>query len=119
MALHTSPQYVAGDFRLPIQVQRPDYVSDGVGGQITTWLVHLDSILCAVENKQGSEPYGDKATGRVRTFQKFVFTTWYGYDIQQTDRILFQGLLYNIRQVNNLKLLNKFLQIEADAGVEQ
>lgn len=119
MTLHRPLPYTAGDFRFPVTIQRPVYSDDGAGGQITTWTTHLASILCAVENKTGSEPYGDKSDGRVRTFQKFLFTTWFGYDIKQTDRVLFQGLLFNIRQVNNLKLLNKFMQVEADAGVEQ
>lgn len=119
MALQRSPLYVAGDFRFPVEVQRPVYGDDGAGGQTTTWTVHVPVVMCAVDNKTGSEPYSDKASGRIRTFQKFVFTTWYGVDIVPTDRLLFQGLLYNIRAVNNLKLLNKFLQIDADAGVEQ
>ena len=119
MANQRSPLYVAGDFRMPVTVQRPVYGDDGAGGQTTTWTTHIATVMCAVDNKQGSEPYSDKAFGRLRTFQKFLFTTWYGVDIVQTDRLLFQGVLYNIRAVNNLKLLNKFLQIEADAGVEQ
>lgn len=119
MTLHRSVPYVAGDFRFPINVDRPVYEDDGVGGQTIRWTRTITNLLCAVENKQGSEPYGDSASGRIRTFQKFVFTTWWGVDILQTDRITFDGVLYNIRQVNNLKLLSKFLQIEADAGVEQ
>jgi head-tail adaptor len=119
MALQKSLQFVAGDFRFPVEVQRPDYVPDGSGGQKTAWLTAIPVVFCAVTNKQGSEPYSDQGSGRVRTFQKFLFTTWYGVDIRQTDRLFFQGLYYNIRQVNNLNLLNKFLQIEADAGVEQ
>ena len=119
MAQQRSPLFCAGDFRFPATIERPVSVDDGVGGQTITWTTHIATIFCAVENKAGSEPYGDKSTGRIRTFQKFLFTTWWGHDIQQTDRVLFQGLLFNIRQVNNLNLLNKFMQIEADAGVEQ
>lgn len=119
MVLQRSPLYSAGDFRMPVTVQRPSYSDDGAGGQTTVWNDHIVNLMVAVENKTGSEPYSDKGEGRVRTFQKFIFTTWWGYDVQQTDRIVFQGLNFNIRQVNNLKLLNKFLQIEADAGVAQ
>lgn len=119
MALQKSPQYSAGDFRFPVTVQRSTSVDDGAGGQTVTWANHIAIVMCAVENKKGSEPYGDKSEGRIRTFQKFIFTTWFGPDIVETDRLLFQSRLYNIRQVNNIKLLNKFLQIEADSGVEQ
>jgi SPP1 family predicted phage head-tail adaptor len=109
----------AGEFRFPVEVQRPSYTDDGSGGQNKTWPTVIPVVFCAVENRQGSEPYGDKDKGRIRTFQTFSFTTWWRDDIQVTDRLLFQGTLFNIRRINNLDLRNKFLQIIADSGVEQ
>lgn len=111
--------YTSGEFRFPVEVQRATSTPDGSGGQNLVWGTHIAVVMCSVENKQGSEPYGDKDKGRIRTFQTFLFTTWWRDDIVQTDRLLFQGTLFNIRQVNNLSLRNKFLQLVADAGVEQ
>jgi SPP1 family predicted phage head-tail adaptor len=111
--------YTAGEFRFPVTIERPQYGDDGSGGQSTVWVTHIENLMCAVENRQGSEPYSDSGAGRVRTFQKYIFTTWFRTDIEQTDRIRFQGDLFNIRNTNNIQLRNKFLQIEADAGVEQ
>jgi head-tail adaptor len=55
----------------------------------------------------------------VRTFQSYAFSTWWRTDIQQTDRLSFQGNLFNIRAINNVELRNKFLVIVAESGVEQ
>lgn len=111
--------FTAGEFRFPVTVERPVSGPDGSGGQTVTWTTHIPVLWCSVENKQGSEPYGDKSTGRVRTFQKFLFTTWWRDDIEQTDRLIFQGVKFNIRNTNNIQLRNKFLQLEAESGVEQ
>ena len=110
--------WTAGDMRWPVDVERPNYVADGSGGQVTTW-AFSSTIRCAVEAPSGSEPYGDASTGRVRTFQSFRFATWYGADVLATDRLSFQGVYWNIRQINNIDLANKFLEIVADCGVEQ
>lgn len=110
--------YTGGEFRFPVVVQRPTYAPDDSGGQTTTWS-DIAMVYCAIDNKSGREPYGDGSTGRVRTEQQFAFTTWWRDDIQQTDRLVYDNKYWNIRQLNNLQLRNKFLQIVAEAGVEQ
>jgi head-tail adaptor len=111
--------YSAADFRFPVEVKRPTETPDGSGGFNVVWNTVIPVLMCAIENKTGREPYNDQGAGRIRTFQKFLFTTWWGHDIQQTDKLVHQGVQFNIRQVNNLHLRNKFMQIEAESGVEQ
>lgn len=110
--------YTGGEFRLPVVVERPTYTPDDMGGQVTVW-TQVASFFAAIENDSGSEPYGDGSTGRVRTAQTYKFTTWWRSDILQTDRLVYDGIKWNIRRINNLSLRNKFLQIVAEAGVEQ
>lgn len=113
-----SPPYTAGEFRFPVDVQRASSADDGSGGQNIVWQTAL-TMMCAVENAQGDEAYSDKALGRVRAVQTFKFTTWWRDDVLVTDRLIFQGQQFNIRQVNNWLLRNKFLQLVAESGVEQ
>jgi len=113
-----TPDYSGGEFRFPVVVQRPIYTPDDSGGQETSWSDQF-TIFCDIDNAGGSEPYGDGSTGRIRTQQTFNFTSWWRDDIQQTDRLAYNGLFWNIRQINNLNLRNKFIQIKAEAGVEQ
>lgn len=114
-----TPDYSGGEFRFPVVVQRPTYTPDDSGGQVTVWNDIIPEMFCAIDNAGGSEPYGDGSTGRIRTQQMFNFTTWWRDDIQQTDRLIYGGLSWNIRQINNLNLRIKFIQIKAEAGVEQ
>lgn len=111
-------QHDAGEFRFPVEVWKSASVDDGSGGQSTTFAKSF-IIFCKIENKTGSEPYGDSSSGRIRTFQKFMFTTWFRPDLSQTDQLRFEGNKFNIRQLNNLDLRNKYIQIECDSGVEQ
>jgi SPP1 family predicted phage head-tail adaptor len=111
--------WTAGEFRFPISVQRATSVSDDAGGAILTWSQYVALIWCAVEQQSGSEPYADSQAGRIRDKQTTRFTTWWRPDLLVTDRILYAGNLYNIRRLNNLNQLDKFLQITAEMGVEQ
>lgn len=111
-------QITAGEMRHLVQVQRPSYVDDGSGGQETTWADHVQ-VWCLAQEKGSNEPYGDVATGRVRTKKTFVFFTWWRDDIVETDRLSWGGVLWNISCTENLQTRNKILKITADAGVEQ
>lgn len=108
----------AGEFRFLVTVQRPTNSADGSGGFDVVWN-DVATFYAQITNEQGDERYGDGTTGRVRTFQRFAFSTWWRTDIAQTDRLSFQGTLYNIRALNNIELRNKFLVIVAESGVEQ
>lgn len=117
MMKKTDP-FTAGEFRSPVLIKRRVETPNSSGGQVVSWEDRC-TVYCHIENKTGSEPYGDSSSGRIRTFQKWVFTTWWRADIVQTDKIFYNNLYFNIRSTNNLLNRNKFLQIEADAGVEQ
>jgi head-tail adaptor len=108
----------AGEFRFLVTVQRPVNTPDGSGGFDVVWS-NVATFYAQITNEQGTEQYGDGSTGRVRTFQRFAFSTWWRTDIVQTDRLSYGGTLFNIRALNNIELRNKFLVIIAESGVEQ
>ena len=108
----------AGEFRFLVTVQRPTNTPDGSGGFDVVWS-DVATFYAQITDVQGDEQYGDSSTGRVRSFQRCAFSTWWRTDIQQTDRLLFQSTLFNIREIKNIELRNKFLVITADSGVEQ
>lgn len=111
--------YTAGEMRFPASVERPIDEPDGAGGSSTQWVVVIPILWCHVEQVTGDEKYSDQSGGRVRTFKKQRFTTWWRDDIRTTDRIMFEGVLYNIRTIDNLMNRNKFMWIVAESGVEQ
>ena len=108
----------AGEMRHPVVVQRVTYVDDGVGGQMKRWDDYA-TIFCAIRPAGGNERYSDGQDGQVRTVQTWNFTTWWRDDILVTDRLLFRGALFNIRDAEGDNINNKLLSIRAESGVEQ
>ncbi len=110
---------LASEFRFSVMVQRATYKPDNSGGQgAAVWNDCLE-IYCKVAPWKGREEYSDGSTGRIRTEQYWMFYSWFRSEIKETDRLLFQGKLYNIRSLDNVELRNKFLAISAESGVEQ
>lgn len=112
--------FTAGEFREPVEVwEITSTTPDGSGGQTIVWGLKLAIVWCLMENEESRENFADNATARIRTFNKFRFTTWYRNDITTENQIRYQGIIYNIRGTTNLLMRNKFLQITAESGVEQ
>lgn len=111
--------YFSGEFRFPVQVQRPSHAPDGSGGQLTNWLVHIPLVMCSVESKSGAERYSDKARGRVMYDEVFNFVSWWRTDILVTDRLVFQGKTFNIDRIVNVDHRNKFIEILGKTDPEQ
>jgi head-tail adaptor len=112
------PAYSAGEFRHPVTVLRVVEVPDGSGGFTKSW-GRKGSMFCKIDEKNSSEPYGDATSGRIRTFKSWEFVTWHGTDVVETDKLEYNGLEFNIKDVTNVGLLNKWMKIRAEAGVEQ
>lgn len=110
--------YTAGDLRQPVIVQRVTYTPDDSGGKTKVWSDAF-TIFCFVTNKSGSEQYSDGSTGRVRMVETWEFTTWWRTDMDVTQRLSWDGRLWNIRDIENIMGRNKFARISAEAGVEQ
>lgn len=110
--------YTAGDLRQPVIVQSVVTTADGSGGQNKVWSDAV-TIFCFVSQKSGSEVYSDGSIGRVRAVDLWEFTTWWRTDLAVTQRLSWNGRLWNIRNIENIMNRNKFARITAEAGVEQ
>ncbi len=111
------PEYSAGEFRHLVAVHRVVEVPDGSGGFTKGW-VEAGSIYCKITEKRDGEPYSDNGGGRIRTFKGWEFVTWYGADVRETDKLVFDGAPFNVKGVDDVNLLHKFLLIRAETGVE-
>lgn len=108
----------AGELRSLVTVQQSVETPDGEGGRAHTWTDKFQAWFYA-EQTSGGETYGDGASGRVRSVDSVRFLTWWRNDIATTDRLVLDGRPFNIRSINNLITRNKFLEVIAEAGVEQ
>ena len=114
----TTSGLTAGDFRHPITIERREGVDDGAGGKATVWTKVAD-VFCAVQQKSATEQFADGSIGRIRSQSMYKFTMWNRNDIATGMRILFDGREFNVRSLNNDLGRNKFLIVEAEAGVAQ
>lgn len=107
------PSLCSKDFREFATVETPTETSDGAGGYTTAWLKKCD-LWCMVDEAGGNESL---VASRLQTSTSMVFTTHYRSDITTKERIVFEGIVYNIRRVENIERKDRFIAIYSDGGV--
>lgn len=103
----------AGDMRHRVVVERFVQTDDGAGGWVNRWFEHA-IIWCAIRNPSGRERMENQ---RLISETAKVFSTRFGVDIVETDRLVFRDRLYNIRWLRNEETQDRILRIYADGGV--
>ena len=105
---------VRGKYPQKVILERKDRTSDGAGGWVVTW-VRYGLSRCWIGTLSGSE--------QLRSMQlenpfSYRIGMPYRSDVQPDHRLTDeQGKRYNIRAVNNVNNLNKYLEIVAESGV--
>ena len=103
----------ARDFTEYVEVQEATRTADGFGGYSKTW-TNKAYLWCKVEDKSGGEPL---TNGRLETTTSTVFTTQYRDDVLTTDRLILDGVTFNITRVVNLDRKSMHLVIYGESGV--
>jgi len=94
-----------------ITLQRATATPDGAGGVTQAW-GDLATVWAAVEARTARESLSD---GRVTAAYVARFTI-YNRDVQETDRIIWNGETYNIRGVMRRGARELRLVIDAERG---
>lgn len=116
--MSTPYERTAGQMRHPVWVQREVDTDDGSGGQDAVWSNYC-LIYCDIKDDSDTETSGDRFPGRVRTQSMKTFVTWQRRDISTQNRLKWDGVLWNIRDITDIEARGKYLSITAEAGVEQ
>jgi len=103
----------ARDFSEYVEVETPTETADGFGGYVSTW-ANKAYIWCMVNDTGGSESFTD---GRESTETSAVFTTQYRDDITTKDRLLLDGVTFNVRRVENVDRKSRYLRLYGESGV--
>ena len=103
----------ARDFSEYLEIQRPTDVADGQGGFTTTW-ASFDYIWARVEDTGGGEA---QINGRLETVLSARITTTFRDDIQNTDRLVIDSILYNILRITDIDRDRKYLTITIESVV--
>lgn len=105
--------YNAGMLREPVTVQRKTRTADGAGGYTEAWSDVL-STRAHVSATSGTERWRSDRTEATTAF-KVVMR--YASNITEADCIVIRNRRHGIRFIDNIELKNRWLKIDADAGV--
>ena len=108
----------AGTLDQIITLQRSTATPDGGGGVTMSWASFATDAnpWAKVKAKAGRE---SMIEGRTTSTFVVEFTIYNRADVTETDRILWQGVAYNIRGIRSEGERTLMLVIEADRGVNQ
>ena len=87
-----------GQMRNIIEIRRPEYVSDGYGGQ-TLKLTKTKRVWAHVKSASGTKQLVDGAVQNTKTKQIVIRNT----DIRASDYIVLDGAEYNISDIERIE----------------
>lgn len=94
-------------------LQRIEIVEDGSGGSTRTWQT-VQSIWAYLVQTGGGERYQQERLTATANFKAIIR---YRADVSPVNRIVFQGVAYQIRSVDDIEFAHKFLQLTLESGV--
>ena len=114
MTLRAS-QIHAGKLNRFVSFQRRLPASDGAGGRTERWVSIQNAPSYAyIMPFTGAERY---ASDRVEATFRYQVVVRYTDKLRESDRMIFRGKAYNIRLLQNMDLMDKWLLIHVDGGV--
>lgn len=107
--------YRPGELDQRIIIERESLADDGMGGSTSVWSTHI-TRWALVRPASGSEKTEHDT---VNARAKYVFVIRYPADVNDDDRILWDGDYYNIRYRAKPKTRGMYISIEAEREVTQ
>jgi SPP1 family predicted phage head-tail adaptor len=107
------PELCARDFSEYVEVETPTESADGFGGYTDAW-ANKAYLWCKVDDTGGSESL---TNGRLETDTSAVFVTQFRSDISTLDRLILDGVTFNIRRVENVERKSRYLRLYGESGV--
>lgn len=94
------------------RIDRYTTVDDGAGGSYPTWTEHIPSLELATFDKlSGDEVLASEKLGRTSSHVAIIFEM---VDIKSSDRMVIDGDIYNIKDVDNPNSLDRQLEITVE-----
>lgn len=106
----------AGKLRHRIDIQRESRTADGAGGASLAWLTIALNIPAMIKPLSGNETM---AAQRLEANISHRIYIRYAAGFRSSDRIVFDGRMFQIRAILNLEERNRWLEIQAEEGVAQ
>lgn len=103
-----------GDLNIEITVQKPMMTPDGQGGFKPTEWVEWFRFWASVEWKGGGER---DVAGKVQAYSSAKITAAWDARLKEDLRLVFKGMILNIRSVTNWQERNYIMDVDAELGV--
>lgn len=107
--------YRVGELDQRVTIQRLSTVSDGQGGSTESW-ADVVTVWAHARPRSGREVV---QFDRVNGEHAYMFVIRYRSGIRESDRLVWQGVNYNIRAINDQSGRKLYLEIDAERGVAQ
>lgn len=106
-----------GALRTLVEIHRQILSDDGAGGQIRS-VLSIGSFYASVKQKSGREVYTDEQLREEGDHE--ISTRWetlVAYSLVVTDRLVIDGVKFQIRSIQNVQYENTVALILAERGV--
>lgn len=104
-----------GLFRTPIIIERMVKSQDALGGEVVAWET-ARVMRARVRQLSGGERWFHD---RIETRATDSFDMYYVPGLDETMRIKKGDTYFNIRSINNVENLNRYITITAERGIPQ
>lgn len=108
--------YRVGELDKLITIQREVHTPDGRGGQSVSLTNVVTDLFAHVRPRTGRE---GEQYDRVNATATYLFVIRYRDDLRESDRIVWDGVQYNIQAILTRGGRSMFLEIDATRGVAQ
>jgi len=105
-----------GELDKLIAIQRETLTPDGRGGQTVSLTNVVTDLFAHVRPRSGRE--GERYD-RINAEAAYLFVIRYRDDLKESDRILWDGVQYNIQAILTRGGRSMYLEIDATRGVAQ
>lgn len=104
-----------GEMDQRVSIKREQRTPDGMGGSPVTFST-VATVWAHVRPLRGNEL---EAFDRVNGEAGYLFVLRYTDDVEESDRLEWEGVDYNIRFIKSQGARHLYLEIEAERGVGQ
>jgi SPP1 family predicted phage head-tail adaptor len=108
--------YRPGELDKLITIQRGTETDDGMGGKTIAWNAVVSDLWAHVRPRTANE---QERFDKLNATAVYLFVIRYRSDLLESDRIVWDGVEYNIRSILTKGGRSMYLEIEAERGVAQ
>lgn len=101
-----------GMLRTPVAVQTLTRTADGAGGFTQSWATTFTAQAHVTQTSGGERVEHD----RLNAIESLRVVIRYRSGITPENRLSIDGVLYNIRRVNDVEMRKRWLEITAEGG---